>query len=1582
MGSIKRMISMLLAIVLVISFCPVCTHASAETANSTNTTFSVETVSSMPGSTVKVDICIAGNPGVLGATLKVTYADGLTLVDAAAGEAFAALDMTKPGKYVSGCNFVWDAQDITREDILDGVILTLTFDVAEDVDVNQTLAVGISADADDIFNTDFQDIPFTMTDGGVLIIDYLPGDVNNDGVINTKDIVFLRRYLAGGYDQTIKEAAADVNDDGKLNSKDAVLIRRYIAGGYGIELLPSSPKCAHTMVHTEYQAATCTEDGHISYYHCSNCNKYYADANGNTEITLSSTVLAATGHTAVTDPYVEPTYDSVGWTEGSHCSTCGEVLIAQEEIPMLEKNEYYIYYHIAGSDTYLMELESSGNLINENPATYTDGDSITLLNLSVPGFVFEGWYDGEGSSAEQIKKIENRTGTVHLYAHWTVVTYRVSFESDLIPVDAMTYSVNQETALPVPKLDGYIFAGWSDGSGNIIKRIPTGQIGHKTYTANWLSERNQAWTKTKLDEPLIYEEDDVILFIYEIGEIRNVPLYVIKDFGKINSSGVSQTVTTTYSTSISTELMESYTKNVAKATTDSFAWTLSSDWSQSTNVSEEWAEENGMTVEEAQSVCTNESSNWYVSSGKSGTDTTVDLNTKDSYDLTTTTENTKTYDTTDESTRQDFSAGLEVDYTRSTTVEASAKMGDIGGSASTTSEIGVGVDLKYANGKTTSKKTGTEGDEGSSDQDGSISHTGTTTTNSSSWNNESGYGGSASISNNSSISNSVSQLISNKYGYGQEYVESGGESNTQGYSASASSSDEYSSTVTYATTTEETITTTYETSNTMSGYHRWVVAGTAHVFGIVGYDIASEAYFVYTYSVMDDETHPFEDYSYEYASYDDNQNSVISFEIPAEAGDYVADRVGQSDGLEVSKDGIITAYTGTDDFVIIPEYKVIKNLDGTATVIKVTGVSANAFRGNENLVGIELSDYITEIPDYAFENCAALKSFEGRAVTKVGRNAFAGCTTLKACALGDSVVSLGANAFDGLDSFAIHASNASVVDTALQSGAKEITVGVSDKCNALSNMTLTVPDTTDRFTFQGYGREYTDLYIVSNASKTGIYRAKFTSTGKTPLQLSSELIILQEVTATAPGIALICSAEASDVYLYGESYVTSAYENAMLSKTVTLQQLKNDYYSQLHITDGNYLVCGEVGGSNYLSVENGEIISIDEEAFEKYAKGLINISFDANGGEVSRTSMTAYYGSVVGEMPTPTRTGYTFVGWFTEDDEQITSDSVLTTTGNITLYAKWSALAYSLSWSNGTGYSISVNRTNSPYAGAFTGSLSNGATIYYGDVLSISYTRADYYTITSHGATTITVTGNVTPSHIYATAQLNEVSGWVKESEMPSGAQVINQKWSYTKTTTTESTATSMDGYTQIGSYWVKSGTGSQNYSTEFPGGFDTGHWIYTSFAKSAVSAYENATNKREVSNSWSGYVYWHWMYNTDSANGTSTRAIWNQYGTCSVNGFKYQYFGAFTSTNGNYSGSNTYCNNLGIYNYIIPERTAYADCQGATRWFRFEYYTSYYTDYYKMFQYQKVENLESTTEVTASDTISNVQKWVQYRAK
>ena len=66
-------------------------------------------------------------------------------------------------------------------------------------------------------------------------------------------------------------------------------------------------------------AATCTEDG-VKTYECTRkgCTGQKTEA------------IAATNHTAISDKAVAPTCTKAGKTEGSHCSVCGKVLVAQK----------------------------------------------------------------------------------------------------------------------------------------------------------------------------------------------------------------------------------------------------------------------------------------------------------------------------------------------------------------------------------------------------------------------------------------------------------------------------------------------------------------------------------------------------------------------------------------------------------------------------------------------------------------------------------------------------------------------------------------------------------------------------------------------------------------------------------------------------------------------------------------------------------------------------------------------------------------------------------------------------------------------------------------------------------------------------------------------------------------------------------------------------------------------------------------------------------------------------------------------------------------------------------------------------
>lgn len=57
-----------------------------------------------------------------------------------------------------------------------------------------------------------------------------PGDVNEDGSIDLKDVVIMSRSLVGNWDSYLNETNADVNKDSSFDQKDVTLLRRYLAG--------------------------------------------------------------------------------------------------------------------------------------------------------------------------------------------------------------------------------------------------------------------------------------------------------------------------------------------------------------------------------------------------------------------------------------------------------------------------------------------------------------------------------------------------------------------------------------------------------------------------------------------------------------------------------------------------------------------------------------------------------------------------------------------------------------------------------------------------------------------------------------------------------------------------------------------------------------------------------------------------------------------------------------------------------------------------------------------------------------------------------------------------------------------------------------------------------------------------------------------------------------------------------------------------------------------------------------------------------------------------------------------------------
>lgn len=91
-----------------------------------------------------------------------------------------------------------------------------------------------------------------------------------------------------------------------------------LCGHTYIETIPATGK--HSYQDTVTEQATCTKDG-VRTYICTSCKGQYTEP------------IPASGHKSVIDPSVPPTETTEGKTEGSHCSVCGEILVAQKPIP-------------------------------------------------------------------------------------------------------------------------------------------------------------------------------------------------------------------------------------------------------------------------------------------------------------------------------------------------------------------------------------------------------------------------------------------------------------------------------------------------------------------------------------------------------------------------------------------------------------------------------------------------------------------------------------------------------------------------------------------------------------------------------------------------------------------------------------------------------------------------------------------------------------------------------------------------------------------------------------------------------------------------------------------------------------------------------------------------------------------------------------------------------------------------------------------------------------------------------------------------------------------------------------------------
>lgn len=98
----------------------------------------------------------------------------------------------------------------------------------------------------------------------------------------------------------------------------------------------------------------------------------------------------------------------------------------------------------------------------------------------------------------------------------------------------------------------------------------------------------------------------------------------------------------------------------------------------------------------------------------------------------------------------------------------------------------------------------------------------------------------------------------------------------------------------------------------------------------------------------------------------------------------------------------------------------------------------------------------------------------------------------------------------------------------------------------------------------------------------------------------------------------------------------------------------------------------------------------------------VTITFNANGGDAV-DPITRAVGAVLGTLPTPTRTGYGFDGWFTDDGtfQNPVDANTVVPEGGMTLYAKWTQGSIIVTFNTNGGVNLDPNTRTVAYGQAY-----------------------------------------------------------------------------------------------------------------------------------------------------------------------------------------------------------------------------------------------------------------------------------------
>lgn len=343
--------------------------------------------------------------------------------------------------------------------------------------------------------------------------------------------------------------------------------------------------------------------------------------------------------------------------------------------------------------------------------------------------------------------------------------------------------------------------------------------------------------------------------------------------------------------------------------------------------------------------------------------------------------------------------------------------------------------------------------------------------------------------------------------------------------------------------------------------------------------------------------------------------------------------------------GTITKYVESDTVVVIPS-----KING----VTVETIGHAAFEKSA-VTSVTIPDSVTAILDRAFANCSQLTNISiPNSVTSIGFSAFEHCTRLKSITLPSSLRNISMFLFHNcsqLTTIQIPDSVPSIQDYAFGNCTSLETIHIPVSVTSIGNRAFAGCPSSMTVTYSGSKKQWDSI------------------TGK------DELL----------NIPLVCNKlEATFNPDNGEPTVTKFIDND-----------KNSKFAELvpEPTKENHTFAGWYNGGekfDFTTVPTGDVTLTAKWNINQYT-----VKFVSDQG--SFADQTIEHGKPIdtGKLTIPEVEGYTFDGWYAEDNTKF--DFTQPITSNTTVYAKWTANDYEVSFI--TEHGDAPTSQNVPYNG-------------------------------------------------------------------------------------------------------------------------------------------------------------------------------------------------------------------------------------------------------------------------------------------